>query len=73
MDAQIAPDTARILAERGELIRMCAARVIDEHARGLRNDPAAPNWAKGEALKHRPLQGALSDGVARPHVLTEST
>lgn len=73
MDAQISPDTARILAERGELIRLCAARVIEDHARGLRNDPAALTWARGEALKHQPLQGALSDGVARTHVLTEST
>lgn len=62
--------TTRILAERAELIRLCAARVIADHEAGRRNDPAALEWARGEAKKHQPLHGALSDGVARPSAFT---
>ncbi len=73
MTDPVYPTTTRILAERAELIRQCAARVIADHEAGRRNDPAALEWARGEAKKHQPLHGTLSDGVARPHVLTEST
>lgn len=72
-DDQIAPDTARILAERQELIRRCAARVIADHQAGRGSDPhRLLQWARGVVAAIQPLPGPLSDGVARP-VDKEST
>ena len=64
------PSTARILAERQELIRRCAARVIADHEAGRGNDPERLAWARGVAAAIKPLAGPLSDGVSRP-VITE--
>ena len=67
---EVYPSTARILAERQELIRRCAARVIADHEGGRGNDPERLAWARGVAAAIKPLAGPMSDGVARP-VITE--
>lgn len=67
------PSTARILAERQELIRRCAARVIADHEAGRGDDPERLAWARGVAAAIKPLAGPLSDGVARPVITEEQT
>lgn len=60
--AQTAPGTARILAERQELIRMCAARVIADHEAGRGDDPERLKWARGVVATIKPLNRPLGDG-----------
>lgn len=67
------PTTARILAERQELIRRCAARVIADHEGGRGNDPHRLTWARGVVAAIKPLAGPLSDGVPRPANTEETT
>lgn len=67
------PDTARILAERQELIRRCAARVIADHEAGRGDDPERLTWARGVAAAIEPLDGPMSDGVSRPVITEEQT
>jgi tRNA nucleotidyltransferase (CCA-adding enzyme) len=64
-DDPIYPDVARILAERQELIRQCAARVLRDHAAGQCRDAVYVDWARGVVARVAPLDGPLSDGVAR--------
>lgn len=66
IDAEVYPTTARILAERQELIRRCAARVVADHQAGRGSDPERLQWARGVVAAIQPLPGPLSDGVARP-------
>lgn len=65
MNDQIAPDVARILAERQELIRRRAARVVSDHEAGRGDDQARLEWARGVVAAIPKLRGPLSDGVAR--------
>ena len=65
MNDEFYPSTARILAERQELIRLCAARVVADHESGRGSDPERLQWARGELAKGKSLEGPLSDGAAR--------
>lgn len=72
MDAKTYPDVARVLAERQELIRLCAARVVADHHAGRGNDPHRLAWAKSVIASTPPLHGPLSDGVVRQQLTTET-
>lgn len=73
MDLQTFPDVARVLAERQELIRRCACRVVADHQAGRGNDPHRLTWAQSVIASTPPLQGPLSDGVVRQEPSTEAT
>lgn len=72
MDASY-PDVQRVLAERQELIRRCAARVVADHEAGRGNDPHRLAWAQSVIASTPPLDGPMSDGVVRQQPETETT
>lgn len=64
-DDQIHPDVSRVHAERAELIRLCAERVVSDHEAGRGDDQARLEWARGVVAAIPKLRGPLSDGVIR--------
>jgi hypothetical protein len=60
------PDIARRLAERNELMRIAAQRVVDMHREGRKFDPEALQWARGIVSRFKPLGRPLSDGSPAP-------
>lgn len=58
------PVAARAIAERQELMRQCAARVLDNHACGRRfADALTLDWAKTVIATTPVLLGHLTQGV----------
>lgn len=57
------PDITRRLAERNELMRIAAQRLVDHKVAGRRVDPEGLKWAQGIVARFKPLGRALSDGT----------
>jgi hypothetical protein len=60
------PDVAQRQAERNELMRQAAQRVLDASASGKRCDPEGLQWARGIVSRFQPLGRPLSDGTPPP-------
>jgi hypothetical protein len=65
-DDPVDPDIARRLAERHELTRIAAQRVVDMDAEGRKPDPYALEWARGIVSRFKPLGRPVSDGSPAP-------
>jgi hypothetical protein len=61
-DDPVDPDIARRLAEKRELMRIAAQRVVDMHREGRKFDPEALQWARSIVARFKPLGRPLSDG-----------
>lgn len=58
------PVAARAIAERAELMRQCAARIVDNHECGRRHaDGQTLEWARTVLATTPALAGHLSEGV----------
>jgi hypothetical protein len=57
------------LAERQELIRLCAARVIADHEAGRGNDPHRLALARGVVAAIQPINRPLGDGSRQTETL----
>lgn len=62
MDVPTETSVAERLAERNELMRLCAQRIVDSHAAGRRIDPTSLPWARWTVNHIKPLGRPLSTG-----------
>jgi hypothetical protein len=56
------PHDAVDIAEKQELIRLCAVRVLYLHREGRKTDPEALQWAKRIVAQIKPLGRPLGTG-----------
>ncbi len=58
------PVAARAIAERAELMRQCAARIVSNHECGRRHaEPATLDWARTVVATTPVLTEPLSEGM----------
>lgn len=62
LDDDMDPIVARVREERVELMRMCAARIVDSAACGRIVDPYSLEWAQSVVRNVRPLGRHMSTG-----------
>ena len=64
IDEPIDPAVARVLAERRELMRVAAARIVENHEQGRRTaDPESLQWAQAFVRANPPLGRPLGTGA----------
>jgi len=61
-DDPIDPHAALAIAERQELTRLCAVRVLRNHANGVPVAPETLQWARAIDRQIRPLGRPLTSG-----------